>query len=102
MKGACFLRCEKYLNESIAALVHCECSSIYINSYGKILSKHTRDHTWSLNILVSSLYKGLKTWRSVYWRLWGMCHYLFCATCESYFPVAQVHSIRNVSVINKR
>ena len=29
----------------------------------------------------------MKSWRKVFWRLWGMCHALYCSLCSSYFPV---------------
>lgn len=48
-----------------------------------------RDLNWSLNDYVRSLKQELRTWRAVYWRLWGDCHYLSCTTCNNLFPTHQ-------------
>lgn len=82
--------CHKYINEYIASYIHCEPACMHLNRYGQIVSQHVRDLTWNFNHYISTLYKDLKSWRKVYWRLWGNCHYLYCATCETYFPLYQV------------
>lgn len=83
-------RCLKYVNESMATIIHCDPSSMYLNRFGQIISQHSRDSSWNFNNFISNLYKELKSWRKVYWRLWGNCHYLYCVTCESHFPLYQV------------
>lgn len=32
----------------------------------------------------------LRSWRKVYWRLWGDCHFLFCQCCNTYFSIHQM------------
>lgn len=83
-------RCLKYVNDSMATLIHCDPSNMHLNRYGQVISQHSRDSSWNFNSFISNLYKELKSWRKVYWRLWGNCHYLYCATCESYFALYQV------------
>lgn len=63
---------------------------MHLNRYGQDVSQHNRDLTWNFNHFISTLYRDLKSWRKVYWRLWGNCHYLYCATCETHFPLYQV------------
>ena len=46
-----------------------------------------RDPQFNLNDFLRSLRVELKSWRKVFWRLWGMCHSLYCSLCSSYFPV---------------
>lgn len=48
-----------------------------------------RDLTWSLNNYIITLRTELRSWRKVYWRLWGDCHFLFCTQCNIYFPIHQ-------------
>lgn len=95
-----FRSCNKFINESIASYIHCDFASMYIDSYGQVISKHNRDLSWNLNSLTTNLYKELKSWRNVYWRLWGMCHYLYCESCESYFPVSQVSQLRHTYILH--
>lgn len=45
-----------------------------------------RDPQFNLNDFLRSLRVELKSWRKVFWRLWGMCHALYCSLCASYFP----------------
>jgi len=46
--------------------------------------------TWTLNDYVTALRSELRSWRKVYWRLWGDCHFLFCQQCNVYFPIHQI------------
>ena len=46
-----------------------------------------RDHSFNLNDFIRSLRAELKSWRRVFWRLWGMVHPLYCSLCSSHFPV---------------
>ena len=46
--------------------------------------------TWNLNDYIISLRSELRSWRKVYWRLWGDCHFLLCRQCGIYFPINQM------------
>lgn len=84
------LRCGKYLTQGIATYVYCVPQNMKLNRWGQLISSHVRDTNWNLNNFVSALHKELKSWRKVYWRLWGQCHFLYCAICETYFPAYQM------------
>lgn len=47
--------------------------------------------TWSLNDYIITLRSELRSWRKVYWRLWGDCHFLLCKQCDTYFPINQAN-----------
>jgi len=49
-----------------------------------------RDPNWNLNDYIRWLRQELKSWRHMYWRLWGDCHFLYCGACHNYFPVYQM------------
>ena len=51
------------------------------------LSLFYRDPTFNLNDFIRTLRLELKSWRKVFWRLWGICHALYCSLCGSYFQV---------------
>lgn len=57
---------------------------------GSIASRHARDLAWDVNAHIEDLYRRLRTWRRVYWRLWGSAHFLFCAACRRYFAASQL------------
>ena len=46
-----------------------------------------RDRSFSLNDFLRGLRSELKSWRKVFWRLWGMVHPLYCSLCSAAYPV---------------
>ena len=44
-----------------------------------------RDPTFTLSDFIKSLKLELKTWRKVFWRLWGICHVSVCSLCDKQF-----------------
>lgn len=83
-------RCGKLLTPAISSYVYCFPQNMRINRWGQLVSQHTRDINWSITNYVAQLHKELKSWRKVYWRLWGHCHFLFCTVCETHFPTYQM------------
>ncbi|KAG4073988.1 hypothetical protein HA402_014193 [Bradysia odoriphaga] len=84
-------RCFKHVTHSVSSYIHCVPTNLRLNRWGQTISQHSRDLAWNITSHVSALYKELKSWRKVYWRLWGNCHFLFCSTCETHFPVYQMN-----------
>ncbi|KAK9304698.1 hypothetical protein QLX08_004103 [Tetragonisca angustula] len=82
-------KCGKNIIQSISNYVPCVPSAMKIDNHGNIHSKHVRDLTWTLNDYIVTLRMELRSWRKVYWRLWGDCHFLFCTQCNIYFPIHQ-------------
>ncbi|XP_011344185.2 uncharacterized protein KIAA1841 homolog isoform X3 [Ooceraea biroi] len=83
-------KCSKIVIQSISDFVPCIPSAMKIDTKGVVQSKHVRDLTWTLNDYVVTLRSELRSWRKVYWKLWGDCHFLFCQQCNVYFPVHQI------------
>ncbi|XP_077255848.1 SANT and BTB domain regulator of class switch recombination isoform X1 [Temnothorax americanus] len=83
-------KCCKNVIQSISDFVPCVPSAMKIDSKGTVRSKHVRDLTWTLNDYVVALRSELRSWRKVYWRLWGDCHFLVCQQCNVYFPIHQI------------
>lgn len=84
------VRCGQYLTQAVATFVHCAPQQMRMNRWGQIVSKHTKDAGWSLSNYVGALHRELRSWRRVYWRLWGSCHFLYCVICETHFPVGKM------------
>ncbi|XP_011871344.1 PREDICTED: uncharacterized protein KIAA1841 homolog [Vollenhovia emeryi] len=83
-------KCGKNVIQSISDFVPCIPSAMRIDNKGAVHSKHVRDLTWTLNDYIVALRSELRSWRKVYWRLWGDCHFLFCRQCNVYFPIHQM------------
>lgn len=83
-------KCHKYVIQLMSNTVPCISSSMKIDNKGNIYSKHTRDMTWTLNDYIVNLKNELRTWRKVYWHLWGDCHFITCRQCEISFPINQM------------
>ncbi|KAL6256822.1 hypothetical protein P5V15_011761 [Pogonomyrmex californicus] len=83
-------KCGKNIVQSISDFVPCIPNAMRIDNKGAIHSKHVRDLTWTLNDYVIALRSELRSWRKVYWRLWGDCHFLLCQQCNVYFPIHQI------------
>lgn len=88
------VRCCRCVTNTMKSYVNCVPSNIRLNRWGQLISNHVRDTNWDLNVYVMQLFKELKSWRKVYWKLWGHCHYLFCCSCEAHFPVYQMNWCR--------
>ncbi|XP_052861833.1 SANT and BTB domain regulator of class switch recombination [Anopheles cruzii] len=84
------LKCGKFLTQTVATYLHCLPQNIRLNRWGQLISAHMKDPSWNVTNYVSSLHKELRSWRKVYWRLWGNCHFLYCSTCDTHFPVSQM------------
>ncbi|XP_076242710.1 uncharacterized protein LOC143184398 [Calliopsis andreniformis] len=84
-------KCGKSITQSVSNYVPCIPNAMKIDSHGNVHSKHVRDLTWTLNDYIVTLRTELRSWRKVYWRLWGDCHFLFCTQCHTYFPIHQMN-----------
>ncbi|XP_029668048.1 uncharacterized protein KIAA1841 homolog isoform X1 [Formica exsecta] len=83
-------KCSRNVIQSISDFVPCVPSAMKIDNKGTVRSKHVRDLTWTLNDYIITLRSELRSWRKVYWRLWGDCHFLFCQQCNVYFSIHQI------------
>ncbi|XP_060533747.1 SANT and BTB domain regulator of class switch recombination isoform X2 [Cylas formicarius] len=83
-------KCQLIINPEVAPKIPCVPSCMRLQPDGSVISLHVRDSSWQLNDYIVKLQKLLKTWRKVYWRLWGEGHFLFCNACKRYFPVNQI------------
>ncbi|XP_001648568.2 uncharacterized protein KIAA1841 homolog [Aedes aegypti] len=84
------LRCGKFLTQTVSTFIHCVPQNIRLNRWGQLISSHMKDPSWNITSYVASLHKELRSWRKVYWRLWGHCHFLYCAICDTHFAVYQM------------
>ena len=83
-------KCQQLVSPAVAPQIPCAPSCMQLQCDGSILSHHVRDPSWNINDYIIKLHKALKTWRKVYWRLWGDAHFLYCTTCKRFFPAHQI------------
>ncbi|XP_023022944.2 SANT and BTB domain regulator of class switch recombination isoform X1 [Leptinotarsa decemlineata] len=83
-------KCQLLITPDVAAKIPCIPQCMRLQPDGSVISLHIRDPSWNINAYILKLQKQLKTWRKIYWRLWGDAHFLFCVTCKRYFPSNQI------------
>ncbi|XP_078337550.1 SANT and BTB domain regulator of class switch recombination-like isoform X2 [Crassostrea virginica] len=78
--------CKKIMTQNLEKKIKCMPSRMTIEKRGKLTFCHTRDQNFDVNDYLLELKGQLKTWRDVYWRIWGMINYLTCTRCKEVFP----------------
>ncbi|XP_076056153.1 SANT and BTB domain regulator of class switch recombination [Oratosquilla oratoria] len=86
--------CGQLVTKSVERLVACLPTNTHITNRGLVYYTHSRDPSWCLTEHVRILKLELKTWRLVYWRLWGQVHFLPCSTCGAVFPGCEMKMCR--------
>ncbi|XP_075719116.1 SANT and BTB domain regulator of class switch recombination isoform X2 [Rhinoderma darwinii] len=77
--------CKKLLTKDVEQKIACLAGKINIDQYGNIVYFHIRDKTWDVHEYLTSLFEELKSWRDVYWCLWGTINWLNCSRCKQMF-----------------
>ncbi|XP_019328458.1 PREDICTED: uncharacterized protein KIAA1841 homolog [Aptenodytes forsteri] len=72
--------CKKLLTKETERRIPCVPGKINIDQHGNIVYVHIRDKTWEVHEYLICLHEELKSWRDVYWRLWGTVNWLTCVT----------------------
>ncbi|XP_031331603.1 uncharacterized protein KIAA1841 homolog isoform X1 [Photinus pyralis] len=83
-------RCQKLVSPSTSEEIPCVPACMSIMCDGTIVYKHQRDKLWDINDHIEELYKTLKTWRKIYWHVWGDAHFLYCSVCKRFFQCHQI------------
>ncbi|EHB15555.1 hypothetical protein GW7_01332 [Heterocephalus glaber] len=77
--------CKKLLTKETERRISCIPGKINVDRHGNIIYIHIRDKTWDVHEYLNSLFEELKSWRDVYWRLWGTVNWLTCSRCFQAF-----------------
>nr|XP_025848484.1 uncharacterized protein KIAA1841 homolog isoform X3 [Vulpes vulpes] len=77
--------CKKLLTKETERRIPCIPGKINVDQHGNIIYIHIRDKTWDVHEYLNSLFEDLKSWRDVYWRLWGTVNWLTCSRCYQAF-----------------
>ncbi|KAM8809092.1 SANT and BTB domain regulator of class switch recombination [Eudromia elegans] len=77
--------CKKLLTKETQRRIPCVPGKINIDQHGDIVYVHIRDKTWEVHEYLIGLHEELKSWRDVYWRLWGTVNCLTCSRCNQSF-----------------
>ncbi|XP_062429474.1 SANT and BTB domain regulator of class switch recombination isoform X1 [Rhea pennata] len=77
--------CKKLLTKETERRIPCVPGKINIDQHGNIVYVHIRDKTWEVHEYLIGLHEELKSWRDVYWRLWGTVNWLACSRCNQSF-----------------
>nr|XP_056708726.1 SANT and BTB domain regulator of class switch recombination isoform X2 [Euleptes europaea] len=77
--------CKKLLIKETERRIPCVPGKINVDQHGNIIYVHIRDKSWEVHEYLLSLFEELKSWRDVYWRLWGTVNWLTCSRCNQTF-----------------
>ncbi|XP_044285260.1 uncharacterized protein KIAA1841 homolog [Varanus komodoensis] len=77
--------CKKLLIKDTERRIPCVPGKISVDQHGNIIYVHIRDKSWDIHEYLLSLFEELKSWRDVYWRLWGTVNWLTCSRCNQTF-----------------
>ncbi|XP_054978446.1 SANT and BTB domain regulator of class switch recombination isoform X1 [Sorex araneus] len=80
----CYL-CKKLLTKETERKIPCIPGKFNVDRHGNIIYIHIRDKTWDVHEYLNTLFEELKSWRDVYWRLWGIVNWLTCSRCNQAF-----------------
>uniref|UniRef100_A0ABM5FCI1 SANT and BTB domain regulator of class switch recombination isoform X2 n=1 Tax=Pogona vitticeps TaxID=103695 RepID=A0ABM5FCI1_9SAUR len=81
--------CKKLLIKDTERRIPCVPGKINVDQHGNIIYIHIRDKSWDVHEYLLSLFEELKSWRDVYWRLWGTVNWLTCSRCNQTFPCTE-------------
>ncbi|XP_049640693.1 SANT and BTB domain regulator of class switch recombination isoform X1 [Suncus etruscus] len=77
--------CKKLLTKETEKKISCVPGKFNVDRHGSIIYIHIRDKNWDVHEYLNTLFEELKSWRDVYWRLWGIVNWLTCSRCNQAF-----------------
>lgn len=77
--------CEKIFLCKLQSTIPCKPARLIVGQRGQLLFFHAKDQTWDKMKYVENLYEEYKSWRQVFWKIWGMINVLHCCVCEKPF-----------------
>ncbi|XP_070203875.1 SANT and BTB domain regulator of class switch recombination-like isoform X3 [Littorina saxatilis] len=81
--------CRRLLTTSLEKKVRCMPSRMTVDYHGKLSFSHVKDSSFDVNTQLVELKTQVKTWRDVYWRVWGTVNSLHCSRCGETFPLTE-------------
>lgn len=60
-----------------------------IDRRGRLTYAHVVDQTFEVNDYLLEMKTQYKTWREVYWKIWGTVNYLTCSRCGELFQCCE-------------
>lgn len=61
-----------------------------VDKQGSLIYCHVRDKTFDINDYLLEQKVLLKSWRDVYWRVWGIINYRMCSRCHETFSCSEL------------
>ncbi|XP_064612610.1 SANT and BTB domain regulator of class switch recombination-like [Liolophura sinensis] len=86
--------CKKLLTKTTEKKIKCMPSRMTVDMRGKLTYGHVRDTTFDINEYLLQQKAQLKSWRDVYWRLWGTINFLSCDRCGETFACSELGHCR--------
>lgn len=67
----------------------CTRAKLSIDFHGNVLAAHTPSAHWTAGRYLNTLRMQRRSWRDLYWHVWGLARVLDCVECGRAFPVAE-------------
>ena len=62
-----------------------------IDFHGNAMTQHVANRAWDAAKWVAGLRKASRlSSREIYWKVWGLTHFLTCGECGEQFPVCEL------------
>lgn len=84
------IACGRLLTAESQSKLRCVPNRMMVNHRGRVSYVHSRDFTWDVNDYLLGLRDEVKSWKEVYWRLWGAVNVLYCHRCGNYFQCSEL------------
>ncbi|RMX59635.1 hypothetical protein pdam_00010483 [Pocillopora damicornis] len=84
------IACGRLLTAESQGKLRCVPNRMMVNHRGRVSYVHSRDFTWDVNDYLLGLRDEVKSWKEVYWRLWGAVNVLYCHRCGNYFQCSEL------------
>ena len=73
-----------------AGPVQCTEAKMTIGYHGAVIARHQPNSDWKVSHYILRLRSESKTWREIYWHIWGLSHVMTCTVCGERFSCAEL------------
>lgn len=81
--------CKRLFNQR-AGPAQCIEAKMTIDYHGAVVARHQSNPGWKLSHYILRLRSESKTWREIYWHIWGLSRVMTCTVCGEKFSCTQL------------
>jgi hypothetical protein len=73
-----------------AGPAQCTEAKMTIDYHGAVVARHKPNPEWRVSRYILRLRSESKSWREIYWHIWGLSHVMTCTVCGEKFSCAEL------------